>query len=51
MCKGEYEMSVVFSDKELQIAAQLGYFSFSDNMYGSLGDLFKEPIIHTTLKG
>jgi len=42
-------MNMSFTDKELQIAAQLAYFSFSDDMKNlELRDLFDEPDIHKT---
>ena len=42
-------MARAFTDKELQICAQLGYFSFSRDMeHVTLGQLFKEPDIERT---
>jgi hypothetical protein len=41
-------MITAFTDKQLHIAAQLGYFSFTENMYFTLGELFEEPDIQKT---
>ena len=42
-------MNDKFTDKELQIAAQLGYFSFNREMIGkTLGELFEEKSIPKT---
>ena len=42
-------MAKVFTDKELQILAQLAYFTFSDEMTDkTLGNLFKEPDVPMT---
>ncbi len=39
-----------FTDKEFQIVAQLGYFTFTERMYDiSLGDLMTKPdVVHQT---
>ena len=38
-----------FTDKTLQIAVQLGYFTFTEEMYGkTLGDLMTKPDVSSS---